>query len=166
MLLPAFRARKGILMNRILIATMVLVALATCPAVLAQDPEYVVSFSETAGPTGSEQTVICLFDNPDAVDDINGWQLAVCHDAMLVEVISAENGETTNTVNNGTPPELGFITILPGESLSRFRCPGTLEVQTHCLERESDPPFDLCAADRIAVSRLLYGGPVSVITVL
>ncbi len=106
-------------MRRILIATLVLVGLITCPAVLPQDhdPNYEVSFSETAGPMGSEQTVICLFDNPNAGDDINGWSLAVCHDASLVQVVSAVNGETTNTVNNGNPPELGFITILPGEGV-------------------------------------------------
>ncbi len=72
-----------------------------------------VSFSETAGPMGSEQTVICLFDDPLGVD-VNGWALAVCHDPTLVEVTAADNGQTTLIVNDGNPPSFSLICILPG----------------------------------------------------
>ena len=76
--------------------------------------DYLLSFTEAAGPSGSVQEVTCVLDDSCA-EDIDGWQLAVCHDADLLSVVSVENGETTLTVQNGAPPALAFVGILPGD---------------------------------------------------
>ena len=66
----------------------------TCSTLCSQDPDYVLSFSTASGPIGSQQEVTCLFDDPKG-GSVDGWQLAVCHDADLLSAVSAETGETT-----------------------------------------------------------------------
>ncbi len=82
------------------------------------DPEnFVCSFSEVEGPSGSEQTVICLFDDPRGGIDIDGRQLVICHDDTLVQPIEFMLGETTLIINDGEPPDFVLTQIIPGEGV-------------------------------------------------
>ncbi len=100
-------------MNGVLAASLGLFCVLLPQASWGQEADYVVRFSDVLGASGSQQTVTCFFDHPTG-PDINGWQLAVCHDNALLTPLSAENGSTTQTVRDGAPPDLGFIEIIPG----------------------------------------------------
>ncbi|MEE8142108.1 MAG: hypothetical protein V3T77_03330, partial [Planctomycetota bacterium] len=99
----------------------ILVLVLLSSALWAQTPDpldFELTCTDVGGPQDSEQVVTILFDNPNATIDIDGWQMAICHDDTLVQPIDFMCGETTLIINGGEPPDLVFTQIVPGEGVS------------------------------------------------
>lgn len=78
------------------------VCLAGGTRALAQDYLLYISSPTTTGLGGSfDQSA--NFDNNAEV--VAGWSYGVCHDISLMTITDVVNGSTTETVNNGSPPD-------------------------------------------------------------
>ena len=73
--------------------------------------------SPSEAPQGSLTTFRCLLDNPDAA--LAGWSLMVCRDssAGLHNIVSAQSGEVTTTVNGGAPAAFAATAVFQGHVL-------------------------------------------------
>ncbi len=68
-----------------------------------------------SGLQGDSVELHVLFDNEK--DHIGGWILGVCHDASMLTIISADNGETAQALNQGMGPGISFYNIYPDPPL-------------------------------------------------
>jgi hypothetical protein len=83
----------------------------------AQDPDYTLRFSDSAGASsGSTVTIGCLLDIAPGAEAIQGWSFGVCHDYTEVQPIAVESGATTATVQNGAPADFIGINFYPGDA--------------------------------------------------
>ena len=65
------------------------------------------------------------------IDGVQGWSFGVGHDEAALELLLAEIGATTATINDGQPPQ--FLRITPTDGgvtmavVNCFGCPATLD---------------------------------------
>ncbi len=67
--------------------------------------------TSASGLPGDSVDLHVLFDNEK--DQVEAWFLGVCHDASMLTIINADNGETTQAFNGGSGPDLSFYNINP-----------------------------------------------------
>ena len=67
-----------------------------------------------SGVQGGSVDLHLLFDNQK--DEVQGWSLGVCHDASMLTIISADNGEFTQGIDDGDGPFIIFYNIYPEDS--------------------------------------------------
>ncbi|MFN0060278.1 MAG: IPT/TIG domain-containing protein [Planctomycetota bacterium] len=82
--------------------------LLTCLPLQAQTDVFTVTGG--MGETGDVLSSQVLFDT---VSASQGWSFGICHDGALLSILSATNGATTATVNNGGPPDFNQTNIDP-----------------------------------------------------
>ncbi len=70
--------------------------------------------TSTSGLQGDSVDLNVLFDNEK--DQVCGWTIGVCHDASMLTIISADNGETTLGFNGGNGPDIVYYNIFPEDS--------------------------------------------------
>ncbi len=70
--------------------------------------------TSASGLQGGSVDLHLLLDNEK--DLVEGWSLGVCHDASMLTIISADNGETTQAFNGGFGPDIVYYNIFPEDS--------------------------------------------------
>ena len=70
--------------------------------------------TSASGFQGDSVDLHVLFDNEK--DIVCGWAIGVCHDASMLTIISADNGEATQALNHGFGPSIWFYNIYPEDS--------------------------------------------------
>lgn len=81
------------------------------------DDRYHLSISTASAPSGSTVSVDVNFDmvtgTAGAPEAMLAWSYGVCHDPLLVDIVSVDNGSATATINMGNPPASNNIVIDP-----------------------------------------------------
>lgn len=80
--------------------------------ILAGSPLYTLRVTDASGAPGSEQSVNLLLDIDSSALELAGWAYSVCHDASLVDVVSATGGATVATLNGGAGPDFEQINVI------------------------------------------------------
>ncbi len=81
---------------------------------LNANQQFKYRLTSASGLQGDSVELHVLFDNEK--DLVEGWSLGVCHDASMLTIISADNGETTQGFHGGEGPSISFYNIFPEDS--------------------------------------------------
>lgn len=87
-------------------------ALFVAPLVCAQDPSLVLTNESGTVAYGQNISTAVMFDNTGS-DNVDGWSYGVCHDTALLDIVSADSGATTISVNGGAAPGFESLTVNP-----------------------------------------------------
>ena len=80
----------------------------------AQNPDYILDITDSAGPVGEQATVATTLDATTGSQVILAYQWGVCHDP-LVEVSAVETGADVMALNGGNGPDFIDVGIVPGD---------------------------------------------------
>ncbi len=79
----------------------------------AQNPDYVLGISDSAGPVGGQATVATVLDMTTASQMILAYDWGVCHDGP-VDTVNVQNGADVMALNGGNGPDFVGVEIIPG----------------------------------------------------
>jgi hypothetical protein len=126
----------------------------------AQDPNYVLSIGGGPVGVGGTLTSIASIDTSTG-QPLQGWSYGVCHDPAALELLNADAGETTNTVNGGDPAAflnvaefsggytLGVVVNLFGAAVLPPGSGYELSLGTYSNLMAQDATTDLCPCDSL-----------------